>query len=155
MKPIGFLFIAVLSLSACNPQKGRLTASRVDIENAASRFWSAHERGDADSITAMLTEDVFVMIPNADDLRGRPAVKQALMQMYSALKVTDFTIVTREIDICDSTAYELATYNETLNFKDKAAQPVRGRYLIVWKRQSNQSWLVHRNLFNLSSGAHP
>ena len=155
MRPMVLFIITILSLSACAPQMQRTTASPTDIENAAARFWSAHEGGDADSITAMLTEDVFVMIPNADDLRGRDAVKQALTQMFSAMTVTQFTILSREIELCDSTAYELATYSETLNFKDQPPQPVRGRYLIVWKRQPDQSWLVHRNLFNLSAGMHP
>jgi len=95
------------------------------------------------------------MVPNADDLRGRADLKQALAQMFSTMKVTDFVVQTREIEICDSTAYELATYTETLNFAGKSPQAVRGRYLLVWKRQPNQSWLVHRNLFNHCAAVRP
>ncbi|HXG37193.1 MAG TPA: DUF4440 domain-containing protein [Bacteroidota bacterium] len=155
MKSLTLLLVGLLFFSSCAPQKSRPTATREDIEKLASQFWAAHEKGDVESLATMVTEDVIVMVPNADDLRGRSAVKQAMSQMYAAMKVTDFAIQTREIDICDSTAYELATYTENLNFAGKPPQPVRGRYLLVWKRQPNQSWLVHRNLFNLAAGVHP
>jgi uncharacterized protein (TIGR02246 family) len=155
MKSFGLLLIGLFLISSCAPQKKQPTASREDIEKAASQFWAAHERGDAESMATMSTEDVLIMAPNADDLRGRLAVKQAMAQVFSTMKITDFVIQTREIEICDSTAYELATYTENLNFTGKPPQPVRGHYLLVWKRQPNNSWLVHRNLFNVSAGVHP
>jgi len=155
MKSFALLLVGLLLLSSCVQQKGRPTATREDIEKLATQFWAAHEKGDVESLAAMVTEDVVIMVPNADDLRGRSAVKQAFTQMFSSMKVTDFVIQTREVDICDSAAFELATYTENLLFPGKPPQPIRGRYLLVWKRQPNQSWLIHRNLFNLASGEHP
>lgn len=50
-------------------------------------------------------------------------------------------------------AYELATYSETLTHEGAEPSPVRGRYLLVWKRDADGQWRVHRNMFQFISGA--
>ena len=148
MKFFASLVSLLVLCSACNKPQVHPVSSRETIVSASDRFWAALHHGDADTASAMSSEDVVVMSPGADEIRGRENLKNAIVQTMSMMKITDFTIVNREIDVYDSSAYELTTYTETLHMADKPPQNVRGRYLLVWKRDNTGSWSVHRNLYN-------
>lgn len=150
MGPRGYCLVALFLFSACNQQKPPQSVPS-DIELASSRYWSAVEHGKADSLAAMVTDDFVLMVPDSDDVRGRSAFRQMAERMFSTTRVSDVRIVSREIDQGDSAAYEIATYTETVKSQGKLPQLIRGRYLMVWKRQSGGPWLVHRSLFNMSS----
>ena len=68
--------------------------------------------------------------------------------MFDAMTISDFAILSQEMDVHDAVAYELATYSETLRMGDAEAATVRGRYLIVWRLEADGRWRVHRNQFH-------
>ena len=145
-----FLFAAL----GCS---GRPSTAKAEAEIARSRdaFWAAHERGDAVAMAAYLTEDAVLMAPGSPSVRGRTAIQAAATQMFTSLRITDFKILSSEVSVLDSTAYELTSYTETLRPTAGLPSPVEGRYLIVWLRGPDGQWRLHRNLFNMAGGAHP
>lgn len=131
------------------------SSAESDVTRASDQVWAAHERGDPLGLAAMVTEDAILMVPGYPDVRGRTAIQEAAQQMFASTQIIDFKVEQREIQVLADSAYELAWYSETLRGRDGSSTPVRGRYLIVWKRGTDGNWRIHRNLFNLASGSHP
>lgn len=126
---------------------------RVNIDAAQAAFWEAHEQGDAEALAALVTDDALLWAPGMDEVGGREAIHAAAEGMFAAMSISDFDIESRELVVHGDTAYELATYSETLTYKGAAPSAVRGRYLIVWKRDVDGEWRVHRNMFHFVTGA--
>ena len=96
------------------------------------------------------------MVPGFPDVVGRNAIEAAAQQMFASTRITDFQVKRREIKVIGDTAYELAWYSETLRGQDGSSNSIDGRYLIVWKRGSDNRWQINRNLFNFASATpHP
>lgn len=127
--------------------------AREVIDTARAAYWAAHENGDADALADLVTEDAILWAPGMEEVRGRSAIRAAAQAMFTALRVTAFEIDSRELTVHGELAYELATYSETLAYEGTEPSPVRGRYMIVWKREDDGQWSVHRNMFHFVSGA--
>ena len=128
--------------------------SKTEIATARDAFWAAHGKGDAKALASLLTEDARLLAPGMEEVRGRQAIEAGAAQMFQALAVEGFTIESSEITVHGDSAYELATYSETLRPRAGSPSPARGRYLIVWKRDAAGKWKVHRNMFHFISGGH-
>lgn len=139
---------------ACKARDASDVAAAAEITIARSAFSEAHARSDAQALADLFTEDARLLPPGGDEVRGRAAIRAAAQSMFSALTVSDFKIEAQELQIYDSVAYELATYTETLTPRVGPASPVRGRYLIVWRRDPDRQWRVDRNMFHFISGGH-
>jgi uncharacterized protein (TIGR02246 family) len=127
---------------------------KAEIVAARDAFWAAHGRSDAKALAGLLTEDARLLAPGMEDIRGRAAIEAGAVQMFQALSVEDFRIESSEITVHGDSAYELATYSETLRPRGGQPAPARGRYLILWKRDASGKWKVHRNMFHFISGGH-
>ena len=141
-------FLAIFFLAGCKGKKKDFGKAKQSIVETSARLWTTHQNADADAFAAMVTEDVIIMSPDADDINGRQAVREFAKQVLSTMKISDFKVISQEIDLTDSLAYELTTYSEKLEFQGQEPKNVRGRYLMVWKQNKNGDWLLHRNLFN-------
>lgn len=154
MKHIASSFVLLLALIGCATRQASQDR-KSEIKQARSAFWEAHGRGDARALAALVTEDAILMAPGMPDIRGRNAIRSTAEQMFEALSISDFKIERSEIEVIDDTAYEVTSYSETLHPTGGKPGVVQGRYVIVWKRGQDGVWRVHRNLFNMASGAHP
>jgi uncharacterized protein (TIGR02246 family) len=128
--------------------------AKAEIAAARDAFWAAHAKGDAKALAGLLTEDARLLAPGMEDVSGRQAIEAAAAQMFQSLTVEDFTIESSELAVHGDSAVELSTYSETLRPKDGPAASVKGRYLIVWRRDRTGRWKVHRNMFNFIRGGH-
>jgi len=136
-----------LGLTACTTNRESTEEALDEISTARDGYWQAHLDGDADALAALVTEDATVMPPNAAPVEGREAIRSLAAGMFSAMTISDFGIEAQEVEFFGSTAIEIATYREILTMNGQEPAPVRGRYAIVWKRDEEGRWLVHRNMF--------
>jgi len=141
-------YLALGIVTACGGQAQDVDSAEAAIAEARRAFWDAHERGDADALVELATDDAALFAPGMEEVRGRDALRDAARQMFDAMTVEDFTIIQQEVEVHGSSAYELTTYSETLQMGDGDPTPVRGRYLIVWRQGEDGTWRVHRNLFH-------
>lgn len=144
---------AAVQASACTARSDPEPDPRPDIDAAQAAFWAAHEEGDAQALTALLTDEAILWAPGMEEVSGREALYAAVEGMFAAMTISDFEIDSRELAVHGDLAYELATYSETLTYQGAEPSAVRGRYLIVWKREADGAWRVHRNMFHFVSGA--
>jgi ketosteroid isomerase-like protein len=118
---------------------------RAAIEAGNKKFSDGAAKKDAALIAAAYTPDGEAFPPNADIVKGRPAL-QKMWQSVLDSGITGIELATTEVESSGNIAYESGTY--TMKTKDgKVAD--RGKYCVVWKRVANQ-WLLHRDIWSTS-----
>jgi uncharacterized protein (TIGR02246 family) len=102
---------------------------------------------DVDKTVSYYSEDAVVMPPNA----ASATTKEAIRKIWKDL-LTDANISwkTKKVEVAQSgdLAFSSGTYEVTLN--DPTGTPVndRGKYLEVWKKQSDGSWKCVADAWN-------
>ena len=119
------------------------TAARAAIDKGNGRYLAALRAGDARGFAALYAVDGIQMPSSGRPIvRGRAAIAQ---QTADDLKTTTYTggsIVTTNVAVFGSAAYETGRYSFT--YREKGKQPVTatGRYFEVWERQPDGSYLI-------------
>lgn len=134
------IVLICMVLTACATVHPPAETEEAEVQRASDQVWAAHERGDAPGLAALVTEDAILMVPGFPDVVGRSAIQEAAQQMFASTQIADFRVHRREIEVVGDSAYELAWYSETLRAQNGSSRPVQGRYLIVWKRGSDNAW---------------
>jgi uncharacterized protein (TIGR02246 family) len=126
---------------------------RQAIEAANARFKAAYLRGDTTTIVDNYADDVILLPPNVEAVRGRDAVRQRLAREVAEAPsmVKDFKITTEDVLVSGELAVETGTVEFIV--QPKTGNPVseKGKYVTVWKRQADGSWKIVRDAFNSSS----
>lgn len=126
---------------------------RAYIEQADVRFEEALGRGDAAALAAMYTPDAVVLAPNAPPLQGQQAIQglwtAAIQQM--GFKKLDLDVT--DVEVSGDQAVELGNYALTIQPQGQAEVVDRGKYMVVWKKQPDGTWKLHRDMFNTSMPA--
>ena len=142
------LFCCGLLVVSCATQPAHdVTSARTAIERQAAAWAEAVNRGDVDALADLYTTDAILMAPNAEPLRGREGVR-SFMNVVRGLSPRDVRLTVEEVDVCGDTAYEVGSYTMNLQPPGQARMTDRGKYLVVWKRQADGSWRIHRDIFN-------
>jgi ketosteroid isomerase-like protein len=140
---IGLLSLAIVgAASAAEPSALEQTLRDLDDQ------WSkAAGAKDVDKTVSYYSEDAVVMPPNAPSA----TTKEAIRKIWKDL-LTDANISwkTKKVEVAQSgdLAFSSGTYEVTLN--DPTGTPVndRGKYLEVWKKQSDGSWKCVADAWN-------
>ena len=114
------------------------------IADAYKAFAAAYQRGDAETISQMYTEDAEFFIPEAPVVRGRQAIAQAWRQRLGS-GGNNVRVDIGEVQECGDWAWE------TGRFSASAADGTllgAGKYIVIWKRNSTGEWKAHRDIFN-------
>jgi uncharacterized protein (TIGR02246 family) len=143
------LSVFVLLAAACASSSIPDEAREREVAEASDRFSAARVRGDVAAFTASFTDDGMFMVPGLPDAAGRTEVQELAQKRFIGATVENFKVDDREIHVAGDSAYEIAWYSEINRHGDQAFE-MRARHAIVWKRGSDNSWRVHRYLYNFS-----
>src|SRR6266852_4089651 len=123
-------------------------AVRSAIEGTNAQFVAAANRGDTAAVAALYTNDAVVLPPNAEMVRGRQGVKEFFDALIQQTGVPQLTLDTTQVDEVGDTACEVGAY--TMKLQPPGGQPVSdsGKYVVVWKRQSDDSWKLSIDIWN-------
>jgi ketosteroid isomerase-like protein len=142
------LFIVLLA--ACQapaPDAGPLSAEEAAaIESTSDEWAEAIMANDATTANAFFAADAVLMPPDMPSFRSGPALEELL----AGITVTDFSTTSREIDGRGDLAYERA-HTELSSFSAGEAEiPTtrRGKYVNIWRKQADGSWLITVNTWN-------
>jgi uncharacterized protein (TIGR02246 family) len=114
-------------------------------KNAASK--------DADTWATFFAEDASGLFPGDQILNGKAAIKAAMATYFadpnfSLTQQSTRTVTSKAGDL----AYSQGTYTITLtNSKTKKPMTDKGKYLTVYKKQTDGSWKVVAHAFNFDS----
>ena len=129
-------------------------ASRSDIAaitEAARQFSAAYMRGDADAITALYTRDAVIFPERSDAISGPDALKR-YWKHEPGQKVTRHRLIPTQVTVDGKHAYDHGIYEIAGERNGKAWGPVRGKYLVVWRREPD-GWKMQLDMWN--SGPEP
>jgi uncharacterized protein (TIGR02246 family) len=159
-RTLGLMAVTSLIICACaTPQQstGSVTPSgtqavRAQIEQAAVRFADAFNRGDVAALGAMYDTGAVVLAPNAPPMRGRQNIETfwtgAKQQGFQTLNLT-----VGSVEVIGNHAIELGSYTLVVQPPGQGEVTDRGKYMVVWRRQSDGSWKLYRDMFNTSMPA--
>ncbi len=145
------LFIVLLA--ACQapaPDAGPLSDEEAAaIESTSDEWAESLMANDATAANAFYAADAVLMPPNMPSFGIGPALEEFL----AGFTVTDFSTTSREIVGRGDLAYERAHY-EISSFPAGAAEiptTSRGKYLNIWRKQADGSWLITVNTWNFDA----
>ena len=123
--------------------------AEAEVRQASERFWSTQAQRDAAAVASQFTDGGILMVPGVADAVGRNAVRELLQKRFTDMRVENHKVEGREIQVTGDTAYEMASFAQTHVGLD-ASFRATGRYLLLWQREADGVWRVHRHLWNFS-----
>jgi uncharacterized protein (TIGR02246 family) len=117
--------------------------SRADVDAGEKRWLEAFNGGDAAGVAARYTEGARLMAPNADTVEGKAAIEGFVKEFVATGAKLTFELVDvhESADMCASVGRYSMTFPGD-------APPDRGKFIEVWTRQSDGSWLIADDIFN-------
>ena len=80
-------------------------------------------------------------------VKGSHAIAELWREtMGTGVKKVD--LVTLDVGVGGDVAHETGTVVLTIVPEGKGAITAKAKYLVVWKRQSDGSWKIHRDIWN-------
>jgi uncharacterized protein (TIGR02246 family) len=148
-----YLALAALTI-ACSPSDSAKTATpdagaHAAVDSAANRLLAALRTDNADSLLALMANDVIIMPPNEAVLNGKPAVRTWYEAFVKQMHTTSLTISNRELLLGGDYATEVAQFEWTLKSVEGGPEVIdRGSYMQVWHREPDGHWLFSREVWN-------
>src|SRR5262249_51697460 len=113
---------------------------------ANRRFCQAFLKKDAATVAGMYTSDAILFPPDADMIRGRKAIGEFWKGMMGGVK--NVTLTTVDLGASGDVAYESGKASITVQPAGGQSTPMEVKYVVVWKRQKDGSWKLHRDIWN-------
>ena len=114
---------------------------------ANARFSEAFERGDAKALAAMYTSDAIVLPPDSETIRGNEAIGE-FWKTTRESGVQSAALTTVDVDRTGDVADEVGKVSLTIQPAGKELTTEAAKYVVVWKRQADGSWKLHRDIWN-------
>ena len=120
-------------------------AVRQAIERANSAFADAVQRGDSAGIVANYADDAMMMMGGTPAWRGRSEIAANAPKTFKSATVK---LTTNGVDVGGDYAIETGSYE--LTAAPPGGKPVtdKGKYVTVWKKQSDGTWKIYRDIAN-------
>jgi ketosteroid isomerase-like protein len=145
------LFVLGLSASAF-AQAAKADPVRAAIEKQNAAFSAAFARGDVAALAAAYTEDAIAFPPDADMVRGRAAI-QGLWQSLRDAGAKSLSLTTVDVHSSGGLAAETGTAVLKIQPSGGAEQSQSVKYVVVWKRGTDGSWKLFRDIWNAMPAA--
>ena len=117
--------------------------SREAIDKVNAEFVAAMNNGDVSAAMNVYTENAKLLPPNAPAAQGKANIQAFWEGAGEALGIKSVSLKTVEIEFLGDTAIEHGQY--TL---EHAAGTDNGKFIIVWKRESDGSWKWYIDIWN-------
>ena len=124
-----------------------------EIQEAARQFSTAYLRGDTDAITALYTPDAVIFPERSDAISGHAALKR-YWKHEPGQKVTHHLLIPTQVTVDGKHAYDHGIYEIAGERNGKAWGPVRGKYLVVWRREPD-GWKMQLDMWNSGPKSKP
>jgi uncharacterized protein (TIGR02246 family) len=119
--------------------------TRPDIQAREQEFVEAFNRGEASGVARLFTEDGRVLPPNADAVEGRANIEAFFKEDQARASLS-----LRLLTVHECAGLCVAVGLSEVERQPDGASPDkdRGKFVQVWTRQSDGSWLLAEGIFN-------
>ena len=120
--------------------------SRQDVEAHEARWLQAFNDGYASGVARLYVENGRVLPPNSDIVQGRPAIEGFVKEFLQMKPTMSFSLLTvhESADMCAA----VGRYEMELRPPGAEAQTDSGKFIEIWSRQPDGSWLITDDIFN-------
>ena len=142
--------IVAISSAAHAGSKGtdeRVREARAAIEAANVEFSQAFVRGDGKALAAMYTSDAIAFPPDKEMIRGNDAIGEFWKATRNS-GVQSVALTTIDVGRSGDVAYEVGSVSLRIQTPGTEPTTVAAKYVVVWKRQTDGSWKLHRDIWN-------
>ena len=142
-KPIFWGCLALVSfVSACGQQAPPNTRATDEsaIRDLDIQWSKAAMAKDLDGVVSYYSDDAYVLPPNAPIATGRKAIRAVWTSGFATSDSASWQATRAEVSRSGDLAYLTGVYQMTL--KDSKGKPGEdhGKYLEVWKKQTDGGW---------------
>lgn len=122
-------------------------STKDQIQGVDEAYEKAVANQDVDAIVALYTQDGFFLPPNSPIAKGSDAIR-AVLQAYIDAGAQSLDLETTVLDDQGDVVVEVGQYK--LGLQPPGADPITdlGKYLQVFKRQADGSFLIAYDCFN-------
>ena len=147
-----YLGASIVFLSGCSQGE---TANMQADQSAVAAIWTEYSSslnaGDIDRWLSLWTTDGIQLPPGEPPVVGIEQIRarnQAILEQMSF----DMAIANEEAQVAGAWAYSRGSYTATLTPKAGGdVTLIDGKYMTILKRQIDNSWKIHRDIFNSSA----
>ena len=121
-----------------------------DVIKKLDSDWSAAAQSkDVDKTVSFYAEDGSVLPTHAPIATGKAQVREVWAHLLS-LPGVKVSFAPMKIDVAKSKdmAYDVGTYELTMNDDKGNPGTEIGKYVVVWKKQADKQWKVVADIFN-------
>jgi uncharacterized protein (TIGR02246 family) len=140
---------AVLLAGGCTSTgSARSKADEAILAGMGETYVANMESGDVERYLSLWADDGIQLPPNAPQVYGKSNIRKRVAQVFDNFDAS-MSINTEEIVVVGNLGYTRGTY--VLDLTPKAGgQPmhVDGKFLTIYRRQPDGSWLISRDCFN-------
>lgn len=157
--------LASVVLSAC--AQGKPAVSQQDtattdvstvrqaIETGNAGLIAAIEKGDSVTAASFYDPEAMNMPQGMPASTGRADIQKMFGGFLSTMKVSGMKLEIQDVVADGSLAAETGRYTWTLTPATGKPMTESGKYVVVWRKQSDGSWKLYRDIFNTDAPAAP
>lgn len=136
------LFLAGLVLASVPALPQQPASSPAEAIARVRTEWAKdlHEKR-LDRIVMLYAPDAVFLAPSGQRVTGREAIRELTKQAMSSF-TSDLTFQSLTFDSSGALAYDSGEFHETLTGADGNVSHDAGNYVMVFKRQSDGTWLI-------------
>jgi ketosteroid isomerase-like protein len=102
-----------------------------------------------DQISSLYAPDAVFLQPSGERVSGRPAIHDLCKKVMDTF-TSEITFNSLASDHSGDLAYDSGEYRESLTkLSDNTKADVEGNYVMIFKRQSDGSWLIAQQMWSL------
>ena len=145
------LFFFLFLLSNCNPNSKLTERKEIEemLRNTDDSIQNAIKHKNIDALISFYAEDATFLPTAEPKLEGKGAIKKEWQHIFS---IPDFTSKSQlnkvEISNDGSMAYTMGSYMATMQGEDGKQVQEPGKWVNVWKKQSNGRWKIVVDTYN-------
>lgn len=139
--------IAQVAYAGSETKPDSVREVRTAIEKANTQFSKAFEQGDSKALANMYTSDAIAFPPDSQMIEGNEAIGE-FWETTRNSGVTSATPTTLDVGRDGDIAYEVGKVFLTIQSEGKQPTKAAAKYVVVWKRQADGSWKLHRDIWN-------
>jgi len=146
MLMLGF---SLSQLSCSKPETFDEAQARKGIEEACAKYSKAIQEGNIDGVLAVYTDDATAIPPDGEIIKGKQAIEE-LYKRFFQIGMNEIVFKTIEVGGNGDTAYEIGKTKVRIQPEGQTAITDSTKYLVIWKRQADDTWKVHVDIWNFS-----
>jgi uncharacterized protein (TIGR02246 family) len=148
--------VLLLTFAGCAPPAKTTPEAPVDpaalrtmIQDREKEWSAAFLAGNAAGVAGLYTEDGASVPASGDWSRGREGITKQMQSQFDTLAVTAREDITDEVIPAGDYAVEIGHYSYQGTRKaDSKPLSSAGRYMVLWRKDADGVWRLHRDLGN-------